>query len=259
MTAILSNGSPSMLADVVAAAKLDGLLDHVWSVEEVGVFKTHPRVYQLAVDRLGVPRERHLLPVLQRLGRARGLRLRHARGVVQPLRPAPRAPAGRPGPRGPLARRAPRPPRPRVSRPRCHSRERGAQSAGNQRKAPPSSFDARSALRWRASTSAGRRPRIAVNGEGAAHSCPAPARWREIMSVLIISLMKRPTNPKREVLFELSDVARSMRTYIDQRAARARHDARAVGRAGAAGAAGGHDPGRAGRRPSRSSRSRWCA
>ncbi len=36
--------------------------------------------------------------------------------------------------------------------------------------------------------------------------------------MLIISLMKRPTNPKREVLFELSDVARSMRTYIDQRA-----------------------------------------
>ena len=28
--------------------------------------------------------------------------------------------------------------------------------------------------------------------------------------------MKRPTNPRREVLFELSDVARSMRTYIDQ-------------------------------------------
>ena len=54
VTAILSNGSPSMLADVVAAARLGGLLDHVWSVEEVGVFKTHPRVYQLAVDRLGV-------------------------------------------------------------------------------------------------------------------------------------------------------------------------------------------------------------
>ena len=54
VTAILSNGSPSMLADVVAAARLDGLLDHVWSVEEVGVFKTNPRVYQLAVDRVGV-------------------------------------------------------------------------------------------------------------------------------------------------------------------------------------------------------------
>ncbi len=54
ITAILSNGSPTMLADAVAAARLGGLLDHVWSVEEVGVFKTHPKVYQLAVDRLGV-------------------------------------------------------------------------------------------------------------------------------------------------------------------------------------------------------------
>jgi 2-haloacid dehalogenase len=53
-TAILSNGSPSMLADAVAGAGLGDLLDDVWSVEEVGVFKTHPRVYQLAVDRLGV-------------------------------------------------------------------------------------------------------------------------------------------------------------------------------------------------------------
>ena len=55
VTAILSNGSPSMLADAVAGAKLGGLLDHVLSVEEVGVFKTHPSVYRLAVDRLGVP------------------------------------------------------------------------------------------------------------------------------------------------------------------------------------------------------------
>ena len=55
LTAILSNGSPAMLSDAVAAAGLGGLLDHVLSVEEVGVFKTDPRVYQLAVDRLGVP------------------------------------------------------------------------------------------------------------------------------------------------------------------------------------------------------------
>ena len=55
VTAILSNGSPAMLADAVAGAKLGSLLDHVLSVEEVGVFKPHPRVYQLAVDRLGVP------------------------------------------------------------------------------------------------------------------------------------------------------------------------------------------------------------
>lgn len=55
VTAILSNGSPSMLADAVANARLGDALDHVLSVEEVGVFKTHPSVYQLAVERLGVP------------------------------------------------------------------------------------------------------------------------------------------------------------------------------------------------------------
>lgn len=54
-TAILSNGSPSMLASAVAAAGIGEHLDHVLSVEEVGVFKPHPSVYQLAVDRLGVP------------------------------------------------------------------------------------------------------------------------------------------------------------------------------------------------------------
>ena len=55
VTAILSNGSPAMLSDAVASANLGGLLDHVLSVEEVGVFKTDRRVYQLTVDRLGVP------------------------------------------------------------------------------------------------------------------------------------------------------------------------------------------------------------
>jgi len=54
-TAILSNGSPAMLAAAVDHARIAGLLDAVLSVEEVAVFKPHPRVYQLAVDRLGVP------------------------------------------------------------------------------------------------------------------------------------------------------------------------------------------------------------
>ena len=54
-TAILSNGSPRMLDAVVGAAKLDTLLDAVLSVEEVGVFKANSEVYQLAVDRLGIP------------------------------------------------------------------------------------------------------------------------------------------------------------------------------------------------------------
>ena len=54
-TAILLNGSPAMLAAVVGNARLGGLLDQVLSVEEAGVYKPHPRVYQLAVDHLAVP------------------------------------------------------------------------------------------------------------------------------------------------------------------------------------------------------------
>ncbi|MBO0756320.1 MAG: haloacid dehalogenase type II [Bradyrhizobiaceae bacterium] len=54
-TAILSNGTPAMLSAAVKAARLDALLDAVLSVEDVGVYKPHPKVYQLAVDRLAVP------------------------------------------------------------------------------------------------------------------------------------------------------------------------------------------------------------
>ena len=54
-TAILSNGSPKMLDTVVKASKLDTLLDAVLSVEDAGIYKPHRKVYQLAVDRLGVP------------------------------------------------------------------------------------------------------------------------------------------------------------------------------------------------------------
>jgi 2-haloacid dehalogenase len=54
-TAILSNGSPNMLDAIVTGNNLAPLIDAVLSVDEVGVYKTHPKVYQLAVDRLGVP------------------------------------------------------------------------------------------------------------------------------------------------------------------------------------------------------------
>src|SRR5438552_17352728 len=54
-TAILSNGWPAMLQPLVDGNGLGGLLDLVLSVEEVGIYKPHPRVYQLAVDRLALP------------------------------------------------------------------------------------------------------------------------------------------------------------------------------------------------------------
>ena len=53
-TAILSNGSPRMLAAAVDNAGLGDLLDAVLSVEAVAVYKPHPKVYQHAVDQLGV-------------------------------------------------------------------------------------------------------------------------------------------------------------------------------------------------------------
>jgi 2-haloacid dehalogenase len=57
-TAILSNGSPTMLTAAVSGAKLSALLDASLSVESVGVYKPHPSVYQLAVDQLSVPAAR---------------------------------------------------------------------------------------------------------------------------------------------------------------------------------------------------------
>lgn len=53
--AILSNGSPAMLDPVVTNAGLDRILDAVISVDTLRLFKPDPRVYALAVDRLGVP------------------------------------------------------------------------------------------------------------------------------------------------------------------------------------------------------------
>ena len=52
--AILSNGSPKMLGAVVSSAGLDGVFKQVISVDEIRVYKPDPRVYQLAVDKLGV-------------------------------------------------------------------------------------------------------------------------------------------------------------------------------------------------------------
>ena len=52
--AILSNGTPKMLAEAADHARLSALLDAVLSVEEVGIYKPHPFVYRLACDRLQV-------------------------------------------------------------------------------------------------------------------------------------------------------------------------------------------------------------
>ena len=51
LTAILSNGSPSMLDSAVRAAGLDRHIDLVLSVEDVGIYKPSRRVYRLAMQK----------------------------------------------------------------------------------------------------------------------------------------------------------------------------------------------------------------
>ena len=58
--AILSNGSPQSIAAVVGTAGLASRFGALISVDALGIYKPHPSVYQLAVDRLGVVRERVL-------------------------------------------------------------------------------------------------------------------------------------------------------------------------------------------------------
>lgn len=54
-TGILSNGDPQMLGIALRSAGLDGLLDHVISVDAVRRYKTHPEAYALGPRTTGVP------------------------------------------------------------------------------------------------------------------------------------------------------------------------------------------------------------
>ncbi len=56
-TAILSNGSPEMLFAAICDTGMDDYIDSVLSVEEIRLFKPEPLVYQLAVDKLQLPKE----------------------------------------------------------------------------------------------------------------------------------------------------------------------------------------------------------
>lgn len=49
-TAILSNGSPKMLAAAVAAARMESVLDQVLSVDAIRIYKPRPDVYALVTN-----------------------------------------------------------------------------------------------------------------------------------------------------------------------------------------------------------------
>ena len=52
--AILSNGTPNLLNELVAGNNLTGLFDDLFSVEEVGIFKPDPKVYGLPLKKYKV-------------------------------------------------------------------------------------------------------------------------------------------------------------------------------------------------------------
>lgn len=54
-TGILSNGDPEMLGIAVRSAGLEGLFDHVISVDAVRKYKTHPDAYRLGVQAVKKP------------------------------------------------------------------------------------------------------------------------------------------------------------------------------------------------------------
>ena len=52
--AILSNGTPDLLNELVASNNLTSLFDDLFSVEEVGIFKPDPKVYGLPLKKYKV-------------------------------------------------------------------------------------------------------------------------------------------------------------------------------------------------------------
>ena len=52
--AILSNGTPSLLDELVKSNNLDNLFDDIFSIEQVGVYKPSSRVYDMPIKKYNV-------------------------------------------------------------------------------------------------------------------------------------------------------------------------------------------------------------
>ncbi len=53
---ILSNGTPDMLSKIISDSGLDPFFDPVLSVDAVGTYKPDPRVYELSIAKLSLPK-----------------------------------------------------------------------------------------------------------------------------------------------------------------------------------------------------------
>ena len=55
--AILSNGTPDLLNELVDSNNLKGLFDNIFSIEKVGIFKPSSRVYDMPIIKYGIQKE----------------------------------------------------------------------------------------------------------------------------------------------------------------------------------------------------------
>ena len=56
--AILSNGTPSLLKELVKSNKLDNIFDDLFSIEEVGIYKPDSKVYDMPVNKYQITKEK---------------------------------------------------------------------------------------------------------------------------------------------------------------------------------------------------------
>ena len=55
--AILSNGTPSLLNELVKSNNLDNIFNDVFSIEEVKVYKPHPKVYNIPIEKYQIQKK----------------------------------------------------------------------------------------------------------------------------------------------------------------------------------------------------------
>ena len=55
--AILSNGTPSLLGNLVKNNNLENIFDDIFSVEEVGIFKPDSKIYELPVNKYNIKKD----------------------------------------------------------------------------------------------------------------------------------------------------------------------------------------------------------
>ena len=55
--AILSNGTPALLNELVASNNLDNIFDDIFSIEEVGIYKPDSKVYDMPIKKYKIQKE----------------------------------------------------------------------------------------------------------------------------------------------------------------------------------------------------------